>query len=292
MRNEKSTEEVTLGKHGVITLENHVTEGGIGSLVAETMADAGVAKRLIRLGLKDTYAHGGSRPYLMRVWQLIIDLLSSDREVTTSLWISQGCDLQVGGINHLRNGLAGAIQIYQDATVAPDFALERMFPDRKIVKHEIECSAPFEKLIAVTGAPVSKDKLKRRKGQQKVTKHLRNQARAILVDLERNAIPARDAFVVTFKDCRDDLVSLLPDAMSVSDFLDMKAEDPDFKPDGPVVGHFGALTGLDYFGGYRACYVIGDPAFWQLALPHISGKQIPARIKPSRICSPLMVRSL
>lgn len=53
-------------RHGVVTLENHVTEGGVGSLVAETMADAGVGKRLVRLGLKDTYAHGGSRPYLMR----------------------------------------------------------------------------------------------------------------------------------------------------------------------------------------------------------------------------------
>ncbi len=57
-------------KHGVVTLENHVTEGGIGSLVAETMADAGVGKRLVRLGLKDTYAHGGSRPYLMRYYGL------------------------------------------------------------------------------------------------------------------------------------------------------------------------------------------------------------------------------
>jgi transketolase len=57
-------------RHGVITLENHVTEGGIGSLVAETMADAGVGKRLIRLGLKDTYAHGGSKPYLMRYYGL------------------------------------------------------------------------------------------------------------------------------------------------------------------------------------------------------------------------------
>ncbi len=57
-------------KHGVITLENHVTEGGIGSLVAETMASAGIGKRLIRLGLKDTYAHGGSRPYLMRYYGL------------------------------------------------------------------------------------------------------------------------------------------------------------------------------------------------------------------------------
>ncbi|MYA87330.1 MAG: transketolase [Boseongicola sp. SB0662_bin_57] len=56
--------------HGVVTLENHVTEGGIGSLVAEVMADAGAGKRLMRLGLRDTYAHGGSRPYLMRYYGL------------------------------------------------------------------------------------------------------------------------------------------------------------------------------------------------------------------------------
>lgn len=52
-------------KHGVVTLENHLVTGGIGSMVAEAMADAGLGKRLIRLGLQDTYAHGGSRPYLM-----------------------------------------------------------------------------------------------------------------------------------------------------------------------------------------------------------------------------------
>ena len=54
----------------MVTLENHVTEGGVGSLVAETMADAGIGKRLIRLGLKDSFAHGGSRPYLMRYYGL------------------------------------------------------------------------------------------------------------------------------------------------------------------------------------------------------------------------------
>ncbi len=57
-------------RHGVVVLENHLTEGGVGSLVAETMADAGIGKRLVRLGLKDTYAHGGSRPYLMRYYGL------------------------------------------------------------------------------------------------------------------------------------------------------------------------------------------------------------------------------
>lgn len=57
-------------KHGVITLENHVINGGIGSLVAETIAEAGIEKKLVRLGLQDTYAHGGSRPYLMRYYGL------------------------------------------------------------------------------------------------------------------------------------------------------------------------------------------------------------------------------
>jgi len=57
-------------KGGVVTLENHVTEGGIGSLMAEIMADNGVGKKLKRLGLKDTYAHGGSRAYLMRYYGL------------------------------------------------------------------------------------------------------------------------------------------------------------------------------------------------------------------------------
>ncbi|MDA3888113.1 MAG: transketolase [Allgaiera sp.] len=57
-------------RHGVVTLENHLVAGGIGSMVAEAMAGAGLARRLIRLGLQDTYAHGGSRPYLMRHYGL------------------------------------------------------------------------------------------------------------------------------------------------------------------------------------------------------------------------------
>ncbi len=77
-------------RHGVITLENHVTEGGIGSLVAETMADAGVGKRLIRLGLKDTYAHGGSRSYLMRYYGL--DALALVRGVEELVGESFGID--------------------------------------------------------------------------------------------------------------------------------------------------------------------------------------------------------
>ena len=65
---------------GVVVLENHLTEGGIGSLVAEIMADNGVGKRLIRLGLKDTFAHGGSRPYLMKYYGLDASALVSGIE--------------------------------------------------------------------------------------------------------------------------------------------------------------------------------------------------------------------
>lgn len=54
----------------VITLENHLTTGGLGSAVAEVIADNGLSARLIRLGLRDTYATGGSQPYLFNEFGL------------------------------------------------------------------------------------------------------------------------------------------------------------------------------------------------------------------------------
>jgi len=53
-------------KHGVLTLENHLTTGGLGSIAAEKIADNGLGKKLIRLGLQDTFSHGASKGYLMR----------------------------------------------------------------------------------------------------------------------------------------------------------------------------------------------------------------------------------
>jgi transketolase len=50
---------------GVITMENHSVIGGLGAAVAELLADAGIGRRLVRMGLQDTFAHGGSRPYLL-----------------------------------------------------------------------------------------------------------------------------------------------------------------------------------------------------------------------------------
>ncbi|MEN8233471.1 MAG: transketolase C-terminal domain-containing protein [Actinomycetota bacterium] len=63
-------ESIERSRHGVITLENHTIIGGLGSAVAEVMAEAGSGKRLLRLGLRDTYAHGASRAYLMKEYGL------------------------------------------------------------------------------------------------------------------------------------------------------------------------------------------------------------------------------
>jgi transketolase len=64
--------EATLRRkfRGVVTLENHSIVGGVGSVVAETMAEFGVGTPLVRLGLRDEYAHGASRPYLMRKYAM------------------------------------------------------------------------------------------------------------------------------------------------------------------------------------------------------------------------------
>ena len=63
-------EAAAQAKYGVITLENHTIMGGLGSIVAEVMAEAGLGKKLIRLGIKDIYAHGASRPYLMKEYEI------------------------------------------------------------------------------------------------------------------------------------------------------------------------------------------------------------------------------
>ncbi len=57
---------IAASKYGVITMENHSVIGGLGSIVAECMAEAGLGKKLSRIGLMDTYVHGASRQYLMK----------------------------------------------------------------------------------------------------------------------------------------------------------------------------------------------------------------------------------
>ncbi len=63
-------EAIEAARYGVVTLENHTIVGGLGSAVAEVMAEHGVGKRLVRLGLNDKYAHGASKAHLMKEYNL------------------------------------------------------------------------------------------------------------------------------------------------------------------------------------------------------------------------------
>ena len=54
----------------VITAENHSVIGGLGSAVAEAMAEAGIATPLHRIGIADVFAESGSREYLFNRYGL------------------------------------------------------------------------------------------------------------------------------------------------------------------------------------------------------------------------------
>ncbi len=64
---------------GVITMENHTIVGGLGSIIAEKLAESGMSKKLVRIGLRDTYAHGASKNYLLRKYGM--DAFALIREV-------------------------------------------------------------------------------------------------------------------------------------------------------------------------------------------------------------------
>lgn len=59
-------EAIANSRYGVITMENHSIIGGLGSIIAERMAEEGIGKKLTRIGLKDVFSHGASKEYLMR----------------------------------------------------------------------------------------------------------------------------------------------------------------------------------------------------------------------------------
>jgi transketolase len=63
---ESVLEAIARSRYGVITMENHTIVGGLGSIIAEQIVSRGMNKRLIRLGLNDTFAHGASKHYLMK----------------------------------------------------------------------------------------------------------------------------------------------------------------------------------------------------------------------------------
>ncbi|HPF08074.1 MAG TPA: transketolase C-terminal domain-containing protein [Spirochaetota bacterium] len=70
-------------KYGVITMENHTIIGGLGTIIAEKMAELGMNKKLTRIGLRDTFVHGASKEYLMRQYGLDAMALVKGIEVMT-----------------------------------------------------------------------------------------------------------------------------------------------------------------------------------------------------------------
>jgi len=60
----------------VVTAENHSIVGGLGSAVAEVMAEAGLGRPLCRVGLRDTFAEGSrDAPYLFEKYGLSVGAL-------------------------------------------------------------------------------------------------------------------------------------------------------------------------------------------------------------------------
>lgn len=57
-------------KYGAITIENGTIIGGLGTCVAEVMAENAIGKPLLRVGLNDQYAHGASKMYLLEHYHL------------------------------------------------------------------------------------------------------------------------------------------------------------------------------------------------------------------------------
>ena len=58
------------GSRLVITAENHTIVGGLGSAVAEVLAEAGIPVPLRRIGIADTFAEAGSREFLFAKYGL------------------------------------------------------------------------------------------------------------------------------------------------------------------------------------------------------------------------------
>ncbi|MYU21898.1 transketolase C-terminal domain-containing protein [Streptomyces sp. SID8352] len=69
------------GARGAVTVENHSVIGGLGSSVAEVLAENGAGVPLRRIGLRDTFAEGSkSGPYLFEKYGLSV------REIIRTAW--------------------------------------------------------------------------------------------------------------------------------------------------------------------------------------------------------------
>jgi len=63
------------GVEYLVTAENHVVQGGLASLVAEALGDAGTVKPLTRIGLPDRFIECGSVPTLQEKYGISLDAM-------------------------------------------------------------------------------------------------------------------------------------------------------------------------------------------------------------------------
>ena len=76
------THLINKSKYGVITIENHLDIGGLGTAVADIIAENGLGKRLVKIGLPG-YPHGASKMYLMKKYGIdAMHLVEAVEELT------------------------------------------------------------------------------------------------------------------------------------------------------------------------------------------------------------------
>lgn len=68
----------------VVTAENHSIVGGLGTAIAEVLAEAGIGVPLRRVGIGDTFAEPGTRPFLFKKYHL------STADIIGSVWHTLG----------------------------------------------------------------------------------------------------------------------------------------------------------------------------------------------------------
>lgn len=76
-------EAITAARSLVVTVENHTINGGLGTEVAERMAEIGAGVPLLRIGIPDTFGQGASAEFLMRRFGL--DAVGITERIATRL---------------------------------------------------------------------------------------------------------------------------------------------------------------------------------------------------------------
>jgi transketolase len=74
---EAAVVDFATGVGRLVTAENHLRSGGLGSLVLEAVYEADVSRRLIRIGLRDRFHACGSQTYLDTMYGLDVDAITA-----------------------------------------------------------------------------------------------------------------------------------------------------------------------------------------------------------------------